>query len=85
MAAIIYAANQPADLQLWDSNFCPILIFDMNEYLEDDAKNIMCLLLRIVAFIRQHKLENKTTENISQISEFGFVTWDFLLAIYKSG
>ena len=57
----------------------------MNEYLEDDAKNIMCLLLRIVAFIRQYKLENKTTENISQISEFGFVTWDFLLAIYKSG
>ena len=57
----------------------------MNEYLEDDAKNIMYSLLRIVAFMRQHKLENKTTENISQISKFGFVVWDFLLAIYKSG
>ena len=85
MAVIIYAANQPADLQLWDSNFCSILIFNMNEYLEDDAKNIMYSLLRIVAFMRQHKLENKTTENISQISKFGFVVWDFLLAIYKSG
>ena len=85
MAVIIYTANQPADLQLWDSNFCPILIFNMNEYLEDDAKNIICSLLRTVVFIRQHKLENKTTENISQISKFGFVAWDFLLAIYKSG
>ena len=45
----------------------------MDEYLKDDAKNIMCSLLRIVAFIRQHKLKNKTTENVSQISEFAFV------------
>ena len=57
----------------------------MNKYLEDDAKNIMCSLLRIVVFIMQHKLEDKTTENISQIFEFGFVAWDFLLAIYESG
>jgi len=85
LAAIIYVANHFADLQLWDSNFYSILIFDMNEYLEDDAKNVMCSLLRIGVFIRQHKLEDKTTENISQIFEFGFVAWDFLLAIYESG
>ena len=57
----------------------------MNEYLEDDAKNITCSLLRIVVFIRQHKLEDKTAKNIPQILEFGFVAWDFLLAIYESG
>jgi len=59
--------------QLWDGNFYSISIFGMNEYLEDDAKNITCSLLRIVVFIRQHKLEDKTAKNIPQILEFGFV------------
>ena len=83
--AIPYAVNQPVDPQLWDSNFCPISIFGMNECLEDDAKNITCSLLRIAAFIRQRELEDKTAEDIPQILEFGFATWDFLLAIYESG
>jgi len=52
--------------------------------LEGDAKNIICPLLRIVAFIRQCKLEDKTTKDISQILEFGFIAWNFFLAIYKS-
>ena len=45
----------------------------MNKYLEGDAKNIICSLLRIVAFVRQHKLESKTAEDILQISEFGYL------------
>jgi len=53
--------------------------------LEGNAKNTIYLLLRIVAFIRQHKLEDKTTKNIPQISEFSFVAWNFLSAIYESG
>ena len=28
---------------------------------------------RIVVFIRQHKLKNKTVKDIPQISEFGFI------------
>jgi len=56
----------------------------MNEYLEGNAKNITCSLLRMVAFIRQCKLEDKTAEDIPQISEFGYMAWDFLLAIYES-
>ena len=39
----------------------------------------------MVAFIRQQKLENRTVENILQISEFGFAAWDFLSSIYESG
>ena len=62
--AILYTVNQPVDPQLWDSNFCSISIFGMNKYLEGDAKNIMCSLLRIAVFIRQHKLEDKTAKNI---------------------
>jgi len=43
--AIPYSAKQPVDSQLWDSNFYPISLFEIDEYLEDDAKNIICLLL----------------------------------------
>ena len=50
-----------------------------NTYDNGDMKNIICLLLKIVAFIRQHKLENKTVKNISQINKFSFVAWNFLL------
>ena len=56
----------------------------MNEYLERDTKNIICILLRMVAFIKQCRLENKTEKDILQISEFGFVAWEFLSAIYKA-
>jgi len=72
-SVIPYAINQPVDPQLWDSNFCPISLFEMNEYLEDNTKNITCSLLRMVAFIRQCKLEDKIAEDISQISEFGYM------------
>jgi len=53
--------------------------------LEGNAENTIYLLFRIAAFIRQHKLEDKTTKDIPQISEFSFVAWDFLSAIYESG
>jgi len=45
----------------------------MNEYLENNAKNIVYSLYRIAIFIRQCKLGNKTVEDISQIVKFGFV------------
>jgi len=57
---IFYIASQLADSQLWNSNFYPILIFGINEYLEGDTRNIIYLLYRIVVFIRQHKLEDRT-------------------------
>ena len=84
-SVIPYIANQPADSQLWDGNFCPISIFRMNEHLEGDARNINCSLHRISAFIRQRKLEDTSAEYIPQIAEFGFVAWVFLSSIYESG
>ena len=59
-------------LSLCDSNFCPISLFRINKNLKDDVKNITCLLLRMVAFVRQCKLEDKMAEDILQISKFGF-------------
>ena len=48
--AILYTVNQSVDPPLWDGNFysISISIFGMNEYLEGDAKNITCSLLRII-------------------------------------
>ena len=34
--------------------------------------------------IKQRLLDNRTTIDISQIVEFGFVAWKFITAIYKS-
>jgi len=58
LLVIPYTINQPADLQLWNSNFCSISLFEIDRYLEDNAKNIM-YSLRMAAFIRQCKLKNK--------------------------
>jgi len=38
---ILYQANQPADSQLWDSNFTPISLFGIDEFLTSDTKNIV--------------------------------------------
>jgi len=45
----------------------------------------MCLLLKMAIFTKQCKLEDKIKIYISQISEFGFVTCEFLSAIYEAG
>jgi len=39
----------------------------------------------MATFIKQHLLENRIAEDISQIAEFGFVAWEFLSTIYESG
>lgn len=49
--AILYSVNQPIDLQLQNGSFYLISIFDINEYLESDIKNIACSLYRIALFI----------------------------------
>ena len=60
-------------------------LFSYLGYLEGDTKNVTYFLLRMVIFIKQCLLEYRMTKDILQISEFGFITWEFLSAIYKSG
>ena len=59
--------------------------FQLNEYLEDDSKNIMCSLLRMVTFIKQRKLEDKTEKDIYQITEFSLAAWEFLTTVRTTG
>ena len=83
-SVILYRVNQPVDLQLQNGSFCPISLFRINEYLEDDVKNITCSLFRKTSFIKQRRLEDKIAKDISQISKFGYIVWEFLSAIYKA-
>ena len=83
-SVISYQVNQLVDLQLWDSDFCPISLFEINKYLENNVKNIIYSFLRMAVFIKQYSLENKTSKDISWISEFGFAAWKFFSFIYES-
>ena len=65
LLVILYQANQPADPQLLNSNFCSILLFGIDKYLAGNAKNIIYPLLRMGMFIKQHPLENRIAEDIS--------------------
>jgi len=62
---ILYQANQLADLQLWDGNFCSISLFDIDKYLAGNAKNVIYFLLRMATFIKQHLLGNRMAKDIS--------------------
>jgi len=41
---ILYQENQPANPLLWSSDFTPIFLFGINEFLVGNAKNIVCFL-----------------------------------------
>ena len=51
LMAIPYSENQPIDPNLWDSKFSPISLFGVKKFLDKDAQNIACLLIRIEIFI----------------------------------
>jgi len=57
-------------------------LFKIDQYLEDDAKNVICSFLRMVVFIKQCSLENRMANDILQIAEFEFAAWKFLSAVY---
>jgi len=82
---LAYQANQSADPQLWDINFNSISLFGTDEFLAGDAKDIVCSLRRIATFIQQRPLGDKSSQDIPQISEFGFIAWDLISSIYSSG
>jgi len=61
---IPYQENQSTNLLLWNDNFCPIFLFGIDNYLEDDAKNIIYSLFRMTLFIKHCSLENRKAQNI---------------------
>jgi len=84
-SVIPYQANQPVDPLLWNRNFLAISLFGTDEFLSGNAKNIACSLQRMVNFIKQRPISDKTEKDIPQIDQFGYAAWQFILAIYEAG
>jgi len=42
------------------------------------------IFFKIAIFIKQRPLGNRTGNNTSKISQFGFATWELIIAIYES-
>ena len=81
---ILYQDNQLANPQLWDNNFTLVSLFEVDKFITNDIKNIVCSLLRIAIFIKQQLLGDRITKNISLIVDFSFISWEFINTIYKS-
>jgi len=84
-SAIPYKANMPANPNLWDGHFGPISLFGTNEFLQSDARNVSCSLIRMAKFIRQRNITNRDSNKIPQIDSFGEAAFNFIMAIYKAG
>jgi len=66
--AIPYEANSPADPNLWDGHFGSVSLFGTNEFLQNDARNISCSLIRIAQFIRQRNISDRDGNTITQLN-----------------
>ena len=84
-SAIPYETNMPADPNLWDGHFGPISLFGTNEFLQSDAYNVSCSLIRMAEFIRQRNITNRDGNKIPQIDSFREAVFNFIMAIYKAG
>ena len=84
-SAIPYEANSPADPNLWDGHFGSVSLFGTNKFLQSDARNISCSLIRIAQFIRQRNISDHDGNMFPQLSSFGDATFDFISAIHEAG
>ena len=50
--SIPYNNNQPANLDLWYGLFTLVLLLGIEKFLNNDAQDIICFLLRIEIFIQ---------------------------------
>jgi len=82
---ILYSANVPADLSLWDENFGITSLFGTNKFLQSDLNNMAISLQHMATFLRQRKLDNQSRNNIQQLNSFGKTVWSFISTIYESG
>ena len=74
-SVISYSDNQPADPDLWDDVFFPILLIRVENFLSSNIQNITYSLLRIGTFIKQHSLGNKPVKDFLKLANVGAVAW----------
>ena len=71
-SSIPYLINQPVDPNLWDGSMYSISIFGLNKLLDTDVHNIAISLQRIVLYIRERPLGDKTEKDIPPIVGIGY-------------
>jgi len=54
------------------------------KFLEIDSKNIFTSLLQMTDYIRARKVKKGKILNVTELQEFGKVTWNFISSIYKA-
>jgi len=74
-SVISYPDNQPADPDLWDDIFSPVLLIGVEKFLSSNVQNITYSLLRIGTFIKQHSLGNKPVKDFLKLANVGVVAW----------
>jgi len=82
---ILYNNNQPADPNLWNGLFASISLLGIDKFINSNVQNIMCLLLRIGTFIKQHTLSDKHAKDFLELANIGFIAWYLINVIYESG
>jgi len=60
-------------------------LFGTNEFLQSNAQNISCSLIRITEFIKQRNITDCNRNKIPQIDSFGEAALTFIQAIYEAG
>jgi len=85
LSTIPYKANAPADPNLWDGYFGATSLFGTNEFLLNDAQNILLSLICIAEFVKQRNIINRDGNKITQIDSFGEAVLTFIQAIYEAG
>ena len=82
--SIPYSSLQPANSDLWDSNFNSISLFETLKKIDNNLKNIKLLIQCIAVFISERYFKNNRKEDIPSLSGFGQAAWTFLSTIYSN-
>jgi len=80
-----YDNNQPANPDLWNGVFAPTSLLGVDKFQSYDTQNIICSLMCIGTFIKQHPLGNKLIKDFPNLAEVSFAIWYLINTIYELG
>ena len=68
-----------------NSVFAPTSLLGVDKFQSYDTQNIICSLMCIGIFIKQHHLGNKLIKDFPNLAEVSFATWYLINTIYELG
>ena len=79
-----YDPNIPADPEIWDSNFYPILLHGSIEHLGSDVKSIKDSLRFMTKYITNKQIESSKANDLKDFKGIGEAVWNFISSIYEA-